>query len=103
MVTACSSSGVAPTSEARAVKRPGSACKSRWISYGRERTATTALARTRETLVFTPPMSQPITFKAMRLIGVIDLAGGRAVHARGGRRDAYAPVRSALLRPEEEG
>jgi phosphoribosylformimino-5-aminoimidazole carboxamide ribotide isomerase len=39
----------------------------------------------------------------MRLIGVIDLAGGRAVHARGGRRDAYAPVRSALLQPGEEG
>jgi phosphoribosylformimino-5-aminoimidazole carboxamide ribotide isomerase len=39
----------------------------------------------------------------MRLIGVIDLAGGRAVHARGGRRDAYAPVRSALLGPGEEG
>jgi phosphoribosylformimino-5-aminoimidazole carboxamide ribotide isomerase len=50
--------------------------------------------------VFTPPMSHPIT---MRLIGVIDLAGGRAVHARGGRRDAYAPVRSALLGPGEEG
>jgi phosphoribosylformimino-5-aminoimidazole carboxamide ribotide isomerase len=39
----------------------------------------------------------------MRLIGVIDLAGGRAVHARGGKRDAYAPVRSALLGPGEEG
>ena len=39
----------------------------------------------------------------MRLIGVIDLAGGRAVHARGGRRDAYAPVRSVLLQPGEEG
>lgn len=34
---------------------------------------------------------------------MIDLAGGRAVHARGGRRDAYAPVRSALLGPGEEG
>jgi phosphoribosylformimino-5-aminoimidazole carboxamide ribotide isomerase len=39
----------------------------------------------------------------MRLIGVIDLAGGRAVHARGGRRDAYVPVRSALLAADEEG
>ncbi|HZS57794.1 MAG TPA: HisA/HisF-related TIM barrel protein [Gemmatimonadaceae bacterium] len=39
----------------------------------------------------------------MRLIGVIDLAGGRAVHARGGHREAYAPVRSALLGPGEEG
>jgi phosphoribosylformimino-5-aminoimidazole carboxamide ribotide isomerase len=31
----------------------------------------------------------------MRIIGVIDLRAGRAVHARGGRRDAYAPVRTA--------
>ena len=30
----------------------------------------------------------------MRVIGVIDLAGGRAVHATGGRRDRYAPVRA---------
>jgi phosphoribosylformimino-5-aminoimidazole carboxamide ribotide isomerase len=28
----------------------------------------------------------------MRVIGVIDVRGGRAVHARGGRREAYAPV-----------
>jgi phosphoribosylformimino-5-aminoimidazole carboxamide ribotide isomerase len=28
----------------------------------------------------------------MRLIGVIDLLGGRAVHARGGQRERYAPV-----------
>ena len=31
----------------------------------------------------------------MRVVGVIDLRGGRAVHARGGwRREAYAPVRT---------
>lgn len=28
----------------------------------------------------------------MRVIGVVDLLGGRAVHARGGVRDQYAPV-----------
>ena len=33
----------------------------------------------------------------MHLIGVLDLASGRAVHARRGDRDRYAPVRSALL------
>ncbi len=32
----------------------------------------------------------------VELIPVLDLAGGRAVHARGGDRAAYAPVRSAL-------
>jgi len=28
----------------------------------------------------------------VRVVGVIDLKGGHAVHARGGRRDSYAPV-----------
>jgi phosphoribosylformimino-5-aminoimidazole carboxamide ribotide isomerase len=32
----------------------------------------------------------------MHLVPVIDLKGGVAVHARGGRRESYAPVRSAL-------
>jgi phosphoribosylformimino-5-aminoimidazole carboxamide ribotide isomerase len=31
----------------------------------------------------------------MRVIGVIDVRGGRAVHARGGRRAEYAPVEQA--------
>jgi phosphoribosylformimino-5-aminoimidazole carboxamide ribotide isomerase len=31
----------------------------------------------------------------VRIIGVIDLKDGLAVHARGGRRDAYSPVREA--------
>ena len=32
----------------------------------------------------------------MHLLPVIDLKGGIAVHAQGGRRESYAPVRSAL-------
>ncbi|MGH7675058.1 MAG: HisA/HisF-related TIM barrel protein, partial [Gemmatimonadales bacterium] len=32
----------------------------------------------------------------MRVIPVLDLKGGRAVHARGGRRETYGPVRSRL-------
>jgi phosphoribosylformimino-5-aminoimidazole carboxamide ribotide isomerase len=39
----------------------------------------------------------------MRLIGVIDVMGGRAVHARGGRREHYQPVRSVADRPIREG
>ena len=31
----------------------------------------------------------------MRIIGVVDLRNGQAVHAAGGRRDAYAPVAAA--------
>jgi phosphoribosylformimino-5-aminoimidazole carboxamide ribotide isomerase len=34
---------------------------------------------------------------AVRVIGVIDLKAGRAVHAKRGRREAYQPVRSVLL------
>ena len=34
----------------------------------------------------------------MRIIGVIDLLGGRAVHARAGARDRYAPVQQAAGR-----
>lgn len=30
----------------------------------------------------------------MRVLGVLDLVGGRAVHARAGRRDRYEPVRT---------
>jgi phosphoribosylformimino-5-aminoimidazole carboxamide ribotide isomerase len=37
----------------------------------------------------------------VRLIGVVDLLGGRAVHARAGRRDAYAPVARAAGAPLE--
>ena len=33
----------------------------------------------------------------MRIIGVLDLRDGIAVHARGGRRESYGPVRSRLL------
>ena len=31
----------------------------------------------------------------MRIIGVVDLLGGRAVHARAGQREGYEPVRAA--------
>jgi phosphoribosylformimino-5-aminoimidazole carboxamide ribotide isomerase len=39
----------------------------------------------------------------MRVIGVIDLLGGQAVHARGGRRQDYRPVQSRLLADGESG
>lgn len=39
----------------------------------------------------------------MRVIGVIDLKGGKAVHARGGSRELYEPVRSALLPEGQSG
>jgi phosphoribosylformimino-5-aminoimidazole carboxamide ribotide isomerase len=39
----------------------------------------------------------------VRILGVIDLAGGRAVHARGGDREAYAPVRDLAGRAIVDG
>ena len=39
----------------------------------------------------------------MRILGVLDLAGDRAVHARGGRREQYAPVRAVAGMRVEEG
>jgi len=39
----------------------------------------------------------------VRVIGVIDLLGGRAVHARGGRRETYQPVRCVAERAIEPG
>ena len=39
----------------------------------------------------------------MRVIGVLDLLGGRAVHARGGRREAYEPVHAVMESTASEG
>jgi len=39
----------------------------------------------------------------MRVIGVLDLVGGRAVHAQGGRRRDYRPVRNVAGRAIEPG
>jgi phosphoribosylformimino-5-aminoimidazole carboxamide ribotide isomerase len=39
----------------------------------------------------------------VRVIGVIDLMAGKAVHARGGSREMYQPVQSVLLTAEQVG
>ena len=39
----------------------------------------------------------------LQIIGVLDLLGGRAVHARGGARDRYAPVQNAAGWPIDPG
>ena len=39
----------------------------------------------------------------VRIIGVIDMLGGRAVHARAGNRDRYAPVQTAAGWPIDPG
>jgi phosphoribosylformimino-5-aminoimidazole carboxamide ribotide isomerase len=39
----------------------------------------------------------------LQIIGVLDLRGGRAVHARGGTRDRYTPVQNAAGWPIDPG
>ena len=39
--------------------------------------------------------SDPLRGKRMRIVGVMDIRGGKAVHARGGQRAQYAPVEIA--------
>jgi phosphoribosylformimino-5-aminoimidazole carboxamide ribotide isomerase len=39
----------------------------------------------------------------MQIVGVIDILGGRAVHARGGRRAGYRPIASVAGRPVSDG
>jgi len=39
----------------------------------------------------------------VRVIGVVDLLAGRAVHARAGRRESYEPVRTVAGAPIEPG
>jgi phosphoribosylformimino-5-aminoimidazole carboxamide ribotide isomerase len=43
--------------------------------------------------------ADPQRINRMRIIGVIDVLNGRAVHARGGRREEYAPVGAAAGEP----
>src|SRR5687768_1412923 len=110
IVTAHVNVPAAPTSPASSISSRTSASGIRCSSNGRAHTASSPLVVSRATLVFTPPMSQPritvppkVRLKAdttgrispVRIIGVIDLKDGEAVHARGGRRDEYAAVSEA--------
>ena len=90
MVTACG----LPAAPMRRPSR-SSVARSRWPSRSIESGSVMAWvvpsSSTRATFTLTPPISQP-----MELIPVLDLARGVAVHAVGGERSRYQPVRSAL-------
>src|SRR5688572_32828270 len=49
------------------------------------------------------PRCRPDKNSVMRIIGVIDVSRGRAVHARGGRRAAYAAVTRVAATPVTAG
>src|SRR4051812_44329324 len=98
MVMATPSVGPADTSAATSRSTAASASRSRQTSNGRE-TVRSASPSSQAALVFAPPMSTASVAAAvagMRVVGVIDLKGGSAVHAVRGERERYRPVRSAI-------
>src|SRR4051794_11425825 len=92
IVIATASAG--PASAATSRRTRESASRSRQISNGRE-TVRSAPPCNRAALVFAPPMSIA-SVAGMRVVGVIDLKDGTAVHAVRGERERYRPVRSVL-------
>src|SRR3954462_11199885 len=98
MVMATPSVGPADASAATSRSTAASASRSRQTSNGRD-TVRSASPSSQAALVFAPPMSTASVAAAvagMRVVGVIDLKGGAAVHAVRGERERYRPVRSAI-------
>ena len=95
MVTACPHP-CAPRSRPRRSSTEDSRSASCSIENDSVRAWLTSSPATRATFTLTPPISHP-----MELIPVLDLAHGVAVHAIGGDRSRYEPVRSELARGAE--
>src|SRR4051812_49736255 len=98
MVMATPSVGPAHASAATSRSTAASASRSRQTSNGRE-TVRSASPSSQAALVFAPPMSTASVAAAvagMRVVGVIDLKDGTAVHAVRGERERYRPVRSVV-------
>src|SRR3954463_13070351 len=98
MVIATPSVGPADASAPTSRRPAASASRSRQTSNGRE-TVRSASPSSQAAFVFAPPMSTASVAAAvagMRVVGVIDLKGGAAVHAVRGERERYRPVRSAI-------
>src|SRR3954469_2270399 len=92
IVIATASAG--PASAATSRSTVASASRSRQTSNGRE-TVRSDEPCNRAALVFAPPMSIA-SVVGMRVVGVIDLKDGLAVHAVRGERERYRPVSSVL-------
>src|SRR3954462_905630 len=95
MVMATPSVGPAATSAATSRSTATSASRSRQTSNGRE-TVRSQSPSSQAALVFAPPMSTASVAGAlagMRVVPVIDLKDGTAVHAVRGERERYRPVR----------
>src|SRR5215211_4152556 len=92
IVIATASAG--PASAATSRSTPASASRSRQTSNGRE-TVRSAAPCSRAAFVFAPPMSIA-SVAGMRVVGVIDLKAGAAVHAVRGERERYRPLGDPL-------
>src|SRR5918994_25530 len=96
IATACA--GPAATSAATSRSTADSAARSRQSSNGRV-TVRSDSPSSQAALVFAPPMSiasVAADVAGVRVVPVIDLKDGTAVHAVRGERERYRPVRSAL-------
>src|SRR4051812_6344144 len=91
IVIATAYAGPAPATSRRT---PASASRSRHTSNGRE-TVRSAVPSSQAAFVFAPPMSSASTGD-VRVVPVIDLKDGTAVHAVRGERERYRPVGDPL-------
>src|SRR3954453_13556270 len=90
IATASASAASAATSRSTAV----SASRSRQTSNGRE-TVRSEVPWSQAAFVFAPPMSTA-SVAGVRVVGVIDLKAGAAVHAVRGERERYRPIGDPL-------
>ena len=90
IATASASPASAATSRSTAV----SASRSRQTSNGRD-TVRSDVPSSRAAFVFAPPMSSA-SVAGVRVVGVIDLKDGTAVHAVRGERERYRPLGDPL-------
>ena len=101
IVTATAWAGPPATAAATSRSTAASAARSRQTSNGRE-TVRSESPSSQAALVFAPPMSIASVAAAagMRVVPVIDLKAGTAVHAVRGERESYRPVRSVIAGPD---
>src|SRR4051794_21745708 len=93
-VIVIATASAAPASAATSRSTVTSASRSRQTSNGRDTVRSDAPSN-HAALVFAPPMSIA-SVVGMRVVGVIDLKDGLAVHAVRGERERYRPVTSVL-------
>src|SRR5215218_4704423 len=93
-VIVIATASAAPASAATSRSTAASASRSRQTSNGRATVRSDAPC-SRAAFVFAPPMSTA-SVAGMRVVGVIDLKGGAAVHAVRGERERYRPIGDPL-------